>query len=662
MRLHSLVTGSASLLRDPNSVANIDVFQTTHIHLAWDVDFDTSTIDGTATLTLKRVGDGNQLVLDCSHLVIHNIIETNDLSSAPLNHDFKPSASLFGGSLTITLPEGRDTYTISINYATTDKSSALQWLTPEQTLGKVYPYLFSQCQAIHARTMLPCQDTPAIKATYSASVRVPSPLNAVMSANRRKESEASSSEGRYFEFKQTTPIPAYLIAIAVGDIHSKEIGPRSVVWSETKNLEAAAEEFSETEAFIETAESLVGPYVWERYDILVLPPSFPYGGMENPCLTFITPSLIAGDKSLVNVLAHEISHSWTGNLVSCASWEHFWLNEGFTRFLERKILAKARSEAERQLRSTTGLSALKEDLEFLKNGPLTQLVPDLSADSPDDAFSQVPYEKGYMLLYTLEQLVGAKKFETCFRAHIEKFAGRSIDTDQFKTFIMYHFVDDHPVHQQLVKFPWDEWFYGTGLGPSTPTFSEELVTPCKQLAESWIETDITNEMEFGDIGAMHNNPSSMNGAASENAPNDYGKWHSRLWKETGVINEIEFSSLGAWQKVLFFGNLLESEHVLSVKMINKIADDYSLHTCTNVEVLLKWYQLCIKSRAIRFYEMAAHYAVAHGRMRYNRPIYRALYNSGPIGQDLALETFKLHRAVYHPIAVQMISKDLNLEL
>ncbi|PJF16674.1 Leukotriene A(4) hydrolase [Paramicrosporidium saccamoebae] len=539
--------------------------QTTHIDLSWHVDFATSKIKAVATLTLKRIGEGDQLILDCSGLEIRKVTESFKSLNIALEHSNNPSAGRFGGALTITLPYERDIYTIVIHYDTTDKSSALQWLTPEQTLGKEHPYLFSQCQAIHARTMLPCQDTPAIKATYSASVSVPKPLSVVMSANRRQECPLRNHTLHAFDFEQTTPIPAYLIAIAVGDIHPREIGPRSSVWSEAGNLEAAAEEFSETETFIKTAESLVGPYVWQRYDILVLPPSFPYGG--------------------------------------------------FTMYLERKILAKTHGEAERQLNSIVGLSALKEDLELLENGPLTKLVPDLSTTDPDDAFSQVPYEKGYMLLYTLEKLVGAEKFEAYFKAHIEKFAGESIDTNQFKAFIMEYFLED-PIHQQLIEFPWDEWLYGTGLGPSTPEFSEELAIPCRLLAMSW--------------------------------------------KENGSPNDIEFSSFRVWQKIMFLDNLLDAKHVLSVETVDKLAHEYQLPSCTNVEILLKWYLLCIKSHAEHFYEAAAQYAATYGRMKYNRPIYRALYHSGPFGKNLALETFKKHRATYHPIAVQMISKDLEL--
>jgi leukotriene-A4 hydrolase len=284
-------------------------------------------------------------------------------------------------------------------------------------------------------------------------------------------------------------------------------------------------------------------------------------------------------------------------------------------FLERKLLAKTHGEAERQLNSLVGLSSLKENLEFLENGPLTKLVPDLSATDPDDAFSLVPYEKGFMFLYTLEELVGVEKFEAYFRAHVQNFAGQSINTEQFKAFILEYFTEDS-IHQQLLKFPWDEWLHGTGLGPSTPTFSDDLAVPCRLLAKSWAED--------------------------------------------GAANEIEFNHFGAWQKVMFFDNLLGVEYTISVETINNMADEYNLSSCNNVEVLLKWYQLCIKSRAENFYEAAARYAVAHGRMKYNRPIYRALYRSGPVGKDLALETFQKHRAAYHPIAVEMISKDLEL--
>lgn len=275
--------------------------------------------------------------MDVSELNIDSVnVKANDCE-VPLKFRVTDLVPDIGSKLTIDLP----TKTVGeiilvIHYKTSPSASALQWLSAEQTSGKKNPYLFSQCQAIHARSIVPCQDSPSVKFTYNATVRHPNDLTVLMSAIRL------GNEGGITKFEQTVPIPAYLLAIAVGDLYSKRVGPRSHVWAEKNVLDEAAEEFSDTETFITTAEAICGPYLWKIYDLLVMPPSFPFGGMENPCLTFVTPTVIAGDKSLVDVVAHEISHSWTGNLVTNANFEHFWLNEGFTVFVEQKIIGRLR--------------------------------------------------------------------------------------------------------------------------------------------------------------------------------------------------------------------------------------------------------------------------------------------------------------------------------
>jgi len=319
-----------------------------------------------------------------------------------------------GKQLSVCLPEGTapgDELEVEVRYRTSPASSALQFLGAGQTAGKAHPFMFSQCQAIHARSMLPCQDTPSVKATYSAALRCPEPLRALMSAVPTGSPEAWEPSPRgplaaphagtaTFHFEQRVPVPSYLIAVAVGELRGLDISDRCRVWAEPSVVESARHEFEGTEEFLRTAEEVAGEYVWGRYDLLVLPPSFPYGGMENPCLTFVTPTLLAGDRSLVNVVAHEIAHSWTGNLVTNGSWEHFWLNEGFTVLLERKIIGRLRGEPARQFQASSGFLGLAEAVKlFGEDHNYTRLVPDLSDGAdPDDAFSRVPYEKGSYFL------------------------------------------------------------------------------------------------------------------------------------------------------------------------------------------------------------------------------------------------------------------------
>jgi leukotriene-A4 hydrolase len=280
------------------------------------------------------------------------------------------------------------------------------WLTKEQTSMKKQPYVFSQCQSIFARSLLPCQDTPSTRMSYSAQVTAIKEVEVLMSAVKG-ESTAVSDTHRVHKFEQKIAIPSYLIAIVAGAIENKRIGPRSVVWAEKDLLETAAFDFADTEKMLQVGENLFGEYVWGVYDILVLPPSFPFGGMENPCLTFVTPTLLTGDKSMANVIAHEICHSWFGNLVCTRTFEYFWLNEGFTVFAERKILGALHGEKFRQFCHIGGITSLTEDVKsYGMDHPLTKLVPNLDLCSPEDSFSRVPYDKGSTFLYYLEEKVG----------------------------------------------------------------------------------------------------------------------------------------------------------------------------------------------------------------------------------------------------------------
>ncbi|MCZ6508842.1 MAG: M1 family aminopeptidase/hydrolase, partial [Acidobacteria bacterium] len=306
----------------------------THADIDWVIDFDAREIRGQVTWTIQRAPDaaGKPLILDTRDLTIEEIT-TEDGTAIP--YDFAHDHPAFGRALSIQVP-GDETRVV-IRYRTSPEAGALQWLKPEQTAGGEKPYLFSQAQAILARTMLPCQDSPAVRVTYNARVRVPEGLNAVMAARQDPEPQRVG-DLMAFDFEMLQPIPSYLIAIAVGDIAFKSMGPRSGVYAEPSIVEKAAWEFADTEAMIDATEKMYGPYRWERYDILVLPPSFPFGGMENPRLTFATPTVLAGDRSLTSLIAHELAHSWSGNLVTNATWADFWLNEGFTTYLERRIL------------------------------------------------------------------------------------------------------------------------------------------------------------------------------------------------------------------------------------------------------------------------------------------------------------------------------------
>ncbi len=440
-----------------------------------------------------------------------------------------------------------------------------------------------------------------------------------MSANEFSDPvESLGSAVRSFKFTQNTPIPSYLIALGVGNLECKAIGPRSRVWCEPEVLERAAWEFADAESFLAAGEKISGfPYIWGRYDVLLLPPSFPYGGMENPCLTFLTPSLLTGDRSLVDVLAHEIAHSWTGNLVTAANWQHFWLNEGFTMFLERKIIASlhGNNEALRQFNAICGLADLKEAVEqFGVDSPATLLVPDLTSTDPDDVFSSVPYEKGHTFLAFLEELVGGPTvFEPFFRNYISRFAYKSITSDEFISIFTEHFP--------AVSVDWKAWLHTPGHPPHIPNYDRSLMVPCECLLEG-------------------------------------------ILVKTESTQPAAFSQLSLDQKLVFLdllaARIKTAENVPEI--LHQLDVGFDLNRESNVEICLRWYLLALRAgyTASSVPSAALSFITQHGRMKYNRPIYREFYKLGDEFRQQATETFLTHRQFYHPIAAAMIEKDLKL--
>ena len=405
---------------DPHSYADTDQPQTRSIDLTLRADFDRRVLEGEIALHFRAPGSG-PLDLDTRDLRIDAVTL---LDGTPLPHDLFAPEPILGARLRIDLPRGATG--VRVRYVTSPAATALQWLEPSQTAGG-QPFLFSQAQPIHARSLAPLQDTPRIRITVgTARFTVPSPLRALMAA--------AAKGPDVFEMPQA--IPPYLLAFAVGDLTSRQLSGRSAVWAERAVADAAAEEFGEVEQMLLSAEELFGPYEWDRFDILVMPPSFPYGGMENPRLTFVTPSLLAGDRSLVNVIAHELVHAWTGNLVTNASANDFWLNEGFTVYAERRILEALHGRDSAELHAAAGLHDLHTALErFAAHPELTCLRNDLRGIDPDEAYSSVPYEKGSLLLRKLEETAGRPAWDEFLRAYLGEFRFQSITTQEFLDFL-----------------------------------------------------------------------------------------------------------------------------------------------------------------------------------------------------------------------------------
>jgi len=459
-------------LVDPHSYADDAQPRTKHLRLHLAVDFETKRIEGRAFLELAAPA-GGPMDLDTKGLTV-SVITGSGGGDAPF--ETGPEDPILGRRLRLTLPKG--TTEVLVKYHTAPDAAALQWLDPAQTEGKKHPYLFSQCQAIHARTMVPCQDTARFRVTYHAEVTVPAPLSAVMSAGPSGVIEGKGK--RTFLFDMPQPIPTYLLALAVGELESRDLSPRARVWAEPATVEKAAWEFAGVEEMIVKAEGLFGPYDWDRYDMLVLPPSFPYGGMENPRMTFLTPTLLAGDRSLVDVVAHELAHSWTGNLVTNATAEHFWLNEGFTVWAERRILEAIHGEEAATLGWAIGEKALAESIaRFGADSPLTKLRTHLEGRDPDDAFSSVPYEKGALLVVLLERTVGRATWDAFLTDYMKTFRFQSITTEEFFAFL------EQKLPGTAAKVNADAWLHEPGLPANAPVFRSEKAEALASLAEGW---------------------------------------------------------------------------------------------------------------------------------------------------------------------------------
>lgn len=619
--------------RDPSTLSNYTDALVTHTDLVLDVSFDAKTISGVATLRVNKVNpDATTLVLDNNNLTITNV--STPLDGKQLSHSFGEPHKVLGTPLVIDLPataSDAKELQIAVEFRTSPSSSAVQWLDPAQTAGGKDPYLFTQCQAIHARALLPCQDTPGAKMTYTAAVRVPEELTALMSAvplDGPPEGTAAAppkAGTRVFYFNQAVPIPPYLLALAVGELEKRDLSARSAVWSEPSMVDAGAYEFADTAQYLEAGEQIAGEYVWGRYDLLLLPPSFPYGGMENPCLTFVTPTLLTGDRSLTSVVAHEIAHSWTGNLVTNASWEHFWLNEGWTVFLERKILGHLRGEKVFQFEAALGLQDLLGTLKTIgESHPFTCLsISHQDGVDPDDAFSTIPYEKGFYFLYYLQELVGgAAKFEPFIKDYLKHFRFQAITTQDFKDYFLNYFKDCEAIKQ----IDWQTWLYAPGMPPVQNNYDTSLAQAAYDLALKWHTCDVMG----------------MGGNVEGASAADIEGWSS--------------NQLGAFLEKLLEYRSLTPAHKTTTRNMDKA---YHLSDSRNAEVQCAWYKLCIGAEDDTVLPGVVDLLERQGRMKFLRPLYRALYRS-KMGRQLALDTYEAKKDGYHPIARKMVAVDLQL--
>jgi len=466
------VTPRPPVADDPHSFARPDQVRSTHIDLDLTLDFERHVAHGTVTHQLERLDRSARLLLDSDGLQLIAIADQD------------------GNELTCTRPNERDpvrgtrlqidllptTQRVSITYETSPDAEAMQWLTPEQTNGGTRPFLFTQGQAILTRSWIPLQDSPSVRITWSARIHAPKGMVPVMSAEQR------GRDGDVATFRMGKPVPPYLIALACGDLVSRDISERCAVWAEPSTIDLAASELADMETMVAACEELFGPYRWGRYDVLVLPPSFPFGGMENPCLTFATPTILAGDKSLVALIAHELAHSWSGNLVTNATWRDFWLNEGFTVYLENRIMEHVYGRDRAAMEIVLGMQGLAEEMRTLPAADQVLHI-DLTGRNPDDGMTGVPYEKGAAFLRRLEQLVGRPAMDAFLRQWFDQHAFQSVTTAQFLAFLDQRLLRDHP--QRRAEVDVERWVQEAGLPTDAPVPDSVLIAAVDAELAKW---------------------------------------------------------------------------------------------------------------------------------------------------------------------------------
>jgi len=460
----------APRVQDAHSFAEPNRVRVRHLDLDLTLDFERKVAHGSARLELERRAADAPLTLDTSGLAIERVTGSDGGARA-----FRlGEAGELGRPLAIELEPGdRD---VTIAYATTGGAEALQWLAPEQTEGGRHPFLFTQGQSILTRTWIPLQDSPGVRITYAARVRAPEPLTVVMSAEPRGRDDDGA-----FRFELDRPIPPYLIALACGELASRPISERCAIWAEPAMLERAHAEFVETEAMIQAAEELFGPYRWGRYDMIVLPPAFPFGGMENPLLTFLTPTVIAGDRSLTSLVAHELAHSWSGNLVTNATWRDFWLNEGTTVYFEQRIVEEVYGVERARMERELALDALRKTIAEMEPWK-TVLHVDLDGKHPDAGFSSVPYDKGALFLRRLEEAVGREALDRFLRDWFDEHAFQSVTTLDFEAFLRQHAIAERPGFEDVDV---DAWLFGTGLPDDVPETESDAFERVEREVARW---------------------------------------------------------------------------------------------------------------------------------------------------------------------------------
>lgn len=573
-------------------------------HLTWhaSIDFTSKTISAIARWEIHNLNNADVVIFDTKDLGIETVwLDGGDSTEFRLGE----KDELLGQPLAVMIRP--TTKHVNIKYTTSPAAEALQWLTPAQTAGKTSPFLFTQSQAILARSWVPCQDSPNIRFTYDAEVTAPKELLVLMSASNP---EKKAESGKYtFNMKQ--PIPSYLLALAVGDLEFKGVSNRCGIYAEPSILDTAVWEFADLEKMVAGAEELYGPYQWERYDVLVLPPSFPFGGMENPRVTFATPTILAGDRSLTSLIAHELAHSWSGNLVTNATWNDFWLNEGFTVYFEHRIMEKLYGRDYSEMLADLSLQDLKTTISNLRADNLyadTKLLLDLAGRNPDDGVTDIAYNKGYFFLRLIEEKYGRDKFDNFVKSYFSDNAFHSMNTVSFINFITDFYRSTYSV--EIPNDLFQEWIYTEGLPASCPVPGSKRFDNVEKILGAWKKTGLDTS-----------------------ATRDFSthEWLHFLKNLPATLSDAEMTELDQ------FGNFTASG---------------------NSEIAAEWLPICIRNEYEPAYGKIESFLLTTGRRKFLTPIYTELIKT-TAGKERARAIYKKARPNYHFVATNTIDKLLK---
>ncbi|MEA3029143.1 MAG: leukotriene-A4 hydrolase [Sphingomonadales bacterium] len=579
---------------DASSFARPEIARVTHVALDLDADFAARRMAGTATLDIQAAPGANEIVLDSKGLEIEAVA---DAAGTPLRWALGTGDEARGRPLTIAIGAARR---IAIRYRSGPDAVALQWLTPEQTAGKRHPYLLSQGEAILNRSWIPTQDSPGIRQTWEARITVPAPLTVVMSGERLTPAGEPAGPGRRaFRFRMTHPVAPYLIAIAAGDIAFRRLGRRTGVWTEPVMVEEAAAELADSEAMVEAAERLYGPYRWGRYDVIVLPPSFPYGGMENPTLTFLTPTFIAGDRSLVGLIAHELAHSWSGNLVTNAVWADSWLNEGFTSYFENRIMEAVYGEARARQEESLSWDDMQAGLRELGPTSPRTALHDPSGEL-DGGSSGIVYDKGAIFLRTIERAVGRQRFDAWLRSYFDRHAFQPMTSALFLADLRAGLIRGDAALEAWLQ-P-DRWVYQPGL----PEY------------------------------AARPDPAAF--AAVDAAVQAFGAG--------GPASAVPFAGWNWAERVRFLKGLPRQ---LPRARLEELDRTFALAQSRNSEVLFVWLRLALGNRYEPAVPAAERFLAAQGRRKFVQPLFDTLLHQGEWGRPIAERIYARVRPGYHSV-------------